>query len=339
VLATGNRTLSRRRSDLLGILDAAYRLDGSDDEWLQGIADAALPVLGRGYGVAAIRFHRPKDGVRQFVPAPACAGMEDGLRESIARSLSAVPHDRRERGLAIEPCATISESLGEGERFRQDPIAREFLHPYGVYDALWITSADPTGTCCALGIGLAEVTRTSAQEKRLYSRLGAHLTTALRLRQRLRTADGVDGADVVLRADGTVDQARETAMEPMALAALRAAAVAIDQSRGASAADVDEALSAWNALVSAEWSLVDQFDRGGRRLLIAYTNAPQTAARPGLTEKEQMVAEYAALGHSNKLIAYELGLAVPTVATYLKRAMNKLGAGTRIELIELLAKR
>jgi DNA-binding NarL/FixJ family response regulator len=44
---------------------------------------------------------------------------------------------------------------------------------------------------------------------------------------------------------------------------------------------------------------------------------------------------FAALGHTNKLIAYELGLAVPTVAGHLRRAMDKLGLDSRSELIRV----
>jgi DNA-binding NarL/FixJ family response regulator len=81
------------------------------------------------------------------------------------------------------------------------------------------------------------------------------------------------------------------------------------------------------------WSLVDRFDHGGRRYIIAHPNEPQTSGRPSLSERERLVVEYAALGHPNKLIAYELGLAVSTVGTFLKRAMKKLGLRTRLELI------
>ena len=55
-----------------------------------------------------------------------------------------------------------------------------------------------------------------------------------------------------------------------------------------------------------------------------------------LTRRECQVAGYAALGHSNKLIAYELGLAPGTVAYYLATAGGKLRVRSRAGLIRRL---
>lgn len=52
-----------------------------------------------------------------------------------------------------------------------------------------------------------------------------------------------------------------------------------------------------------------------------------------LTSREREVVAYAALGHSNKVIAYELGLAESAVAMRLSRAAKKLGVRRRVELI------
>jgi len=44
----------------------------------------------------------------------------------------------------------------------------------------------------------------------------------------------------------------------------------------------------------------------------------------GLTLRERQVLAYAGLGHSNKVIAYELGLSTSTVSTHLARARRKM---------------
>jgi DNA-binding CsgD family transcriptional regulator len=41
------------------------------------------------------------------------------------------------------------------------------------------------------------------------------------------------------------------------------------------------------------------------------------------------------MGHSNKLIAYELGLSVGTVSAYLARATRKLGLDSRLDVVRL----
>jgi len=52
-----------------------------------------------------------------------------------------------------------------------------------------------------------------------------------------------------------------------------------------------------------------------------------------LSGRERQVLELAALRRSNKLIAYELGLAHATVRVLLSRAASKLGATSRAALV------
>jgi DNA-binding NarL/FixJ family response regulator len=80
----------------------------------------------------------------------------------------------------------------------------------------------------------------------------------------------------------------------------------------------------WRGLVAGRWSLVEQVDTDGRRYLIAHRNDPTTPDLRALTSRERQVVGYADLGHSNKLIAYELGLSPSTVGVQLKRGRAKL---------------
>jgi hypothetical protein len=50
------------------------------------------------------------------------------------------------------------------------------------------------------------------------------------------------------------------------------------------------------------------------------------------------VAGFAALGHANKLIAWEMGLAPSTVAAHLATAQRKLGVSSRLELVGLVGR-
>jgi DNA-binding NarL/FixJ family response regulator len=93
-----------------------------------------------------------------------------------------------------------------------------------------------------------------------------------------------------------------------------------------------DALSVWEALVAGRWSLVDHFDHGGRRYLVARRDDRQRR-RLRLAPREWQVVAYAATGHANKVIAYELALSTSTVATCLGRAARKMGAKSRVELI------
>ena len=107
-------------------------------------------------------------------------------------------------------------------------------------------------------------------------------------------------------------------------------------------------IDAWQALYGARWSISESVERDGRRLLIARPNAPlredarwtsvvggedrqQETART-LSAAERRVVAALSQGHSNKLIAYELGIAISTVSTLLTRAKRKLGCKSRVEL-------
>jgi DNA-binding CsgD family transcriptional regulator len=132
---------------------------------------------------------------------------------------------------------------------------------------------------------------------------------------------------------GKLQHATGPAQGKTAQVALRQAARAIDRARGTRLRDPRAAVELWRCLVEGRWSLVDRFDSDGRHFLIARRNPPPTLVIRELSGAQQQVAALAAQGRSNKLIAYELGLSVGTVATHLMRALRKLGIRSRVQLI------
>jgi DNA-binding NarL/FixJ family response regulator len=60
---------------------------------------------------------------------------------------------------------------------------------------------------------------------------------------------------------------------------------------------------------------------------------PTRPPRRDLSEREHQVMTQAHLGHTDKVIAYELGLSASTVRVLRHRAMRKLGATTRKEAL------
>lgn len=77
--------------------------------------------------------------------------------------------------------------------------------------------------------------------------------------------------------------------------------------------------------------LADELERITDVLLDAPESGPVTAVH--LTGREQDVLALAALGHANARIADELGVSAETVKGYMKTAMAKLGASTRLEAV------
>ncbi|CAN5732338.1 hypothetical protein BH11MYX4_BH11MYX4_01600 [soil metagenome] len=83
-------------------------------------------------------------------------------------------------------------------------------------------------------------------------------------------------------------------------------------------------------LITAPWTLVDTFEHGGKRYLVAQHDVD---AATDLSPRERTVLAAAAAGHHDKLIAHDLGLADSTVRVLLFRARRKLGAASRAEAI------
>ena len=222
---------------------------------------------------------------------------------------------------------TLSGTVG-AERCLALASAADLPARYGIVDGIRIGITDPAGFGVGIGAPLAKITTLRAREMRILERVAAHAHTALRARRRRAVAD-----DAVLSAHGKVLHAEGEARTSAAREALRDAAVAIDRARGGlRRTDPEAALEAWRAMVKGRWTLVDRFESDGRRFLVARPNTPGATARQGLSRMETLCALYAAMGHSGKLIAYELGIAESTVSTHLKSAMRKLGVRSRLAL-------
>jgi DNA-binding CsgD family transcriptional regulator len=84
--------------------------------------------------------------------------------------------------------------------------------------------------------------------------------------------------------------------------------------------------------------LIDQYERDGRRYILARENTPQIRKSAALSARESQAVSLASLGRSNKLIAYELGLAPSTIRVLIARAAKKLGTRSRSELTTLFKK-
>lgn len=169
------------------------------------------------------------------------------------------------------------------------------------------------------------------RDRGVWTRFASHLGAALRMR-RLKQAPSTESACAVLSPSGRFEHGDERAVG--ARESLGSAARAMDKARGKlRRLDPEEAAELWRAMVREEWSLVDWYDHDGKRFLLAQENRIPSASRNGLTPREAQVVACAAMGHSNKLIAYDLGLSVGTVAVVLGRAARKLGVSGRVALV------
>jgi DNA-binding NarL/FixJ family response regulator len=80
---------------------------------------------------------------------------------------------------------------------------------------------------------------------------------------------------------------------------------------------------------TSRWRVVEEYERDGRQYLLAC----RVIGFAELSRRERQVVACACLDHSNKVVAYELGLALSTVRVLMSRAMKKYGARSRKELL------
>jgi DNA-binding NarL/FixJ family response regulator len=331
------------KSQVLRVVEAAYA-PGGDEQWLTGVAETALNALGVGRGVATYTFYVPpeptaKPLIETYVPR---GGLDLG-RDDLEALIEHAPVALARKMFEFNGVSTMTEYLNAS--LQSMPFAEGQMAPVGFQDALGIVSINPSGRGIVITTGLPEPTRLPPAFKRTWSRVMAHLSAGLRLRSdaaglRPRgepaglhpgSAPAQPAVEAVLAPDGKVLDASGPAREREARAALR---LAVDRARSSQEQDPAAALELWRGLVEGRWSLLDQFDSDGRRFLVARANTVQAPPLRKLSPAERQVVALAALGRTNKLIAYELGVSVGTVGTLLSRAMHKLRLGSRVQLIE-----
>lgn len=101
------RTLSVKRADEVSVLEAAYRLSGSEEDWLLGIAEMAVPLLDQGWGVTASTWSVRADamGLRAIVSL----GGPDGFGEAVVKAMrDTSPDIQRLPLVGPSPCTSLS---------------------------------------------------------------------------------------------------------------------------------------------------------------------------------------------------------------------------------------
>jgi DNA-binding CsgD family transcriptional regulator len=213
----------------------------------------------------------------------------------------------------------------------EDPLFCEWKKVFGIRDFNALTLLDTSGIGLAFFAPTREVTKSRPVDLRRLERVGAHILAGFRLRRRLHRVDAVLGPD------GKLLHAEPSAQALEHRDALRSAVKALDRAQSKhGAADVDEALSGWEALISGRWSLVESFESDGRRYLLARENAPDEVRSAAVSALEAQALLLRAQGASYKLMAYELGVSGPAAHRLVVRATKKLGIRHDAELPGLL---
>ncbi len=315
--------------DLVRVLEAIYAVDLPEGKWLAGVVNALRPALEDGLGMAAYIYDASVRPLAVREPILDCPLDAAGLATLMGGSNEAYV-----RGAWLSKvAATASETPG----FAVHPGVRQVFHPVGIHDVLVINALDPLGIGCLVGAPLRRIRSLSDPDRERWDKVGAHIQAALRLRLRLGATEaarewGADGkVEAVLDRSGKVEHLEASAEG--ARDDLRDAVVRIDRARRSLRRRPDDALASWRGLVRARWTIVDDFDAGGERYVVARANGPSTSGPNALSPRERQVVGCLSLGHSLKVIAYELGLSYSTVRVLVGRARTKLGATGREDLV------
>jgi hypothetical protein len=323
-----DREVAMKVTDPVALIEAAYRLDGTEASWLKELARAATTALGGEQGAFAYLYDSSEGDWTRILGI----GMHEFPVEFVQQLFNQAELGP-EVAKAVADFMTRAQFATYGEISHIHPNFLALPSRFGFEELIAINARDPTGRGCLLS--LPDRTQKHSQRTiRVYHRLAAHISAGRRLRRELAaTVDQVGGvtghAEAVLSPNGRIEYAAGAAQPRPAREALQDALVRIEAARSRRT-DPQDSVELWRALVSGRWSVVEHFERDGKRYYLAHKNDPQLAQDLALTERERQVLGYAELGHSDKLIAYSLGLSRSTVATLLARARRKLGPGVAL---------
>jgi DNA-binding CsgD family transcriptional regulator len=314
-------------ADEIAVVEAAYGLNGTESQWLEGLARAAsLQVRGH-CGVAAVSVQ--VEGASPRLRKVACCGGPPTLPEAVTAYMRLARPEALARTCGASPCSTVGAILGPDE-LEADPASR-VLFDLGIRDAMGVVGLDPGGFLVVLATYFPCTTTLSRKTVSRWSRVASHLAAGFRVRRGLRAAEldaarvsPVPGSEAVLSPNGRLEHAEPAAQK--ARAALTRAVLNVKDARGAlRREDPDGALEAWKGLVAGRWTLVDHVDTDGKRFLVARKNDAAAPQLSGVSPLECRVLSARARGLPLKLIAYDLGLSMGCVSKHLHSGMTKLG--------------
>jgi len=302
------------------LLDAAWTLDGDDVSWNGRIERALKPIAGG---------------------RPALSWTIDFASGAVAVSPTSDPRAARLLGMAHDLASpeqmkaaygwtgvtSIASVLGP-ESFSRSDVYRRCLAPNGIADSGGIQFSVGARSFVHASL-LDDVGAVSPALKRFGLAIACDLASAARL----RAATHARPPAAVLDAEGRVKHATGRARAVDAREALRHAVVSRERARRARSHDDAVTTSAlFQGMVGGRYSIVDRFERDGRRYIVALENASAAASLRKLTRQEQRIAEAVARGEPLKRIALDLGITPGAAGSYLASVRKKLGVRSRTEL-------
>lgn len=327
-------------SNALRVAHAAYSLELDDEAWLKHLADTIGPLVDRGRGLVAFRWHLTSTGKVEPKEMTVTGGLP-GDSQMLRNLLGNL--DERRAYLAYG-APYIYRSLSEIAQdhpvindLSEDSDMGRLARPREVsdFDMLRVDLAEGKGwmfsTLRTEPGGISEARR------KLWEMVGVHIAAGARLRRSLERVnldqsaavfDGTNG-ELDVRDDTLKDNRRRRRLLELIEARQHANSIAND--------DPLEAMQLWQGLIDGRWSLLDIVDTDGRAFTVLRENPLEVRSRIALSERERQVAYLVGRGHHIKLVAYKLGVSPSTVRSQLRSALQKLNLSDRYGLCRLVA--
>lgn len=324
-----------REANPIDVIEAAYDLECDSREWLRRLATTVRPILDAGHGVIAY-FYDVTRPPPSWLESAVTFDPPRGYVKLVAATLTMSAETAQSFHNAPGPLEASAIAVGGREGVDRHWVDGKLagFRQIGISDFCALRTVEPSGKGVVISAGHQGDRHYDQRTKRLWARVAAHIAAGRRLRETINA----QATEAVLTPAGRLEHADGAGRSRTTRELLRDAVLRQERARGRGRRDDPErATEAWTALVSGRWSLVDRFERGGRRYVVALRNDHLLPDPRTLGARERTVFHLAALGKSNKLIAYELGIAASTVGTHLAAVMRKFGVSSRIELIRLVA--
>jgi len=327
--------VSRRgggRRDYLAIVEAAYAQGRSDQEWVQGLAEAAVPIVDAGHGVLAYTYDARESGT-VHIGDYAEAGSTIPLEPQVRAFTAALPPDLVRPFYSASPPTELLLNLLPPA---PPPVtaSRGVLEqgPVVAMDAVGLRGHNPDARGCVISAPSTGPYRLPPRTRASLDRVALHLAAAHRLRQKHVSLDPLAGAEAIFSTQGKLEHSASAGGPP---AVLQGAVEKRLMGQRVRAEEPERALELWRALVAGYWTVVDHVDHDGKRFLLAHRNDVTLLRPTALDRNERMVALYASWGHSGKLMAYELGVSEAAVSAHLASVLRKLRLRSRADLVGL----
>lgn len=312
----------------IAAVEAAYSLEGTNEEWIARVLDSMRPDMESDGGSYAFscRIHASELEMQTYIER----ALDPGFGAVVAELNRTAPNalfSLLKRQVVMT--GGFNDEVGRllGEHFQAHTAGQE------VRDALEIFAQDGEGYALNLVAPARGRVHPSPRVRGIWKRVGLHMASGLRLRRRMaqirQTHDAVFAPDgKLVHAEGALRDDRRSRD------VLSGAVRSMEKARtSAERANPEGALALWKGLVDGTWSLVDSWPSGGRRYIAAYSNAPAVKDPRGLTPQERVALRYVSLCASNKEIAFALGLSESTVAAAVSNVLRKLQCRRRSDLL------